>query len=90
MFGFLNVFVAALLAKTHLLSAEQIAIVLQSKTIADFTITDERLGWGMWFVEPWAIEKLRNDFATSFGSCSFDEPTNELRMLGLLPLRQLS
>ena len=90
MFGFLNVFVAALLAKTHLLSAEQIAIVLQSKTIADFTITDERLGWGIWFVYPWAIEKLRNDFATSFGSCSFDEPTNELRMLGLLPLRQLS
>ncbi|MEQ1906870.1 MAG: hypothetical protein ABL888_21990 [Pirellulaceae bacterium] len=90
MFGFLNVFVAAFLAKTHLLSAEQIANVLQSKTIAEFTVTDERLGWGKWFVEPWAMESLRKDFATSFGSCSFEEPANELRMLGLLPLHQLS
>ncbi len=90
MFGFLNVFVAAFLAKSHLLSAEQIAVILQSKTIADFTVTDDRLGWGKWFIEPYLLESLRKNFATSFGSCSFEEPTNELRMLGLLPFHQLS
>jgi hypothetical protein len=87
--GFLNVFIAALLAKTHFLTAEQIAIVLSSQSSTEFVIADDRVGWGMWFVEPWAVEELRRTFAISFGSCSFTEPTCELRQLGFMPLHQL-
>lgn len=89
MHGFLNVFIAALLAKTHFLTAEQIAVVLASQTSTEFVIADDRVGWGMWFVEPWAVEELRRTFAISFGSCSFVEPTSELRQLGFMPLHQL-
>ncbi len=89
MHGFLNVFIGALLAKTHFLMAEQIAVILSCRSSTEFTIADDRVGWGMWFVEPWAVEQARKNFAISFGSCSFVEPTSELRQLGFLDLHHL-
>ncbi len=84
MYGFLNVFVAAVLAQTHWMSAEQIATILESQSIDDFVLTDEKIGWGKWLIGRDALVKARREFAISFGSCSFAEPVEELQAMGLL------
>ena len=83
MHGFLNVFLAAAFVKmgmeTHLavqLLEEQSAAALQFDSEGVEWLA-HRLGWQQ-------IAAARRDFSVSFGSCSFTEPVDDLRSLGLL------
>jgi hypothetical protein len=83
MHGFLNVLGAAVLAAEHRWDAHQTSIMLEDENADSFSFTDDLFAWREWKID---IERLkyRRKFVTSFGSCSFDEPREDLRALGLL------
>lgn len=83
-FGFLNVFIGAALAQRHGLDAAALEPILTERELANFTIDGEGVGWGEHRVTVEELEDARLSFAVSFGSCSFDEPREDLRGLGLL------
>ncbi len=84
MHGFINVFAGAMAAAEHDLSRSQLREILEVERPDYFTFTDAELGIGELTIDRQRVQILRNDFATSFGSCSFDEPRDDLRTMGLL------
>jgi hypothetical protein len=84
MHGFLNVFMAGLLAQVHGLGPAQLAEVLSEESADAFRFADDRLGWRAWECTVEQIREARR-WMPSFGSCSFEEPRDDLRGLGLLP-----
>lgn len=80
MFGFVNVFVAALLVHEGA-DADTAARALADADPAAFAFDDLGLSWRGTRVATPQVRDARARFATSFGSCSFEEPTTELRAL---------
>jgi len=83
MHGFLNVLGAAVLAAEHRWDERQTAAMLDDENAASFLFDDEFFRWREWKIAKERIEARRR-FVTSFGSCSFDEPREDLRALSLL------
>jgi hypothetical protein len=83
MHGFLNVLGAAVLAAEHRWDASQTSKMLEDENANSFVFADDFFAWREWKID---IERLRyrRKFVTSFGSCSFDEPRDDLRTLGFL------
>jgi len=77
MHGFLNVFLAAALLD----DAEEILAETDAKA---FAFDDDGVTWRDARVTTEELTAMRHTFATSFGSCSFEEPINDLRDLNLL------
>lgn len=84
MHGFLNVLFAAVLADAHDLPEAALREVLADEDAADFTVSDEGLRWRDYAASIEQIEFTRQTTFQSFGSCSFDEPREDLTTLGLL------
>jgi len=82
--GFLNVFLAATIARCHELDAEDIACLLELSDPEAFHFGDEQASLGGYTVSRDDIEESRLGFAISFGSCSVQEPWDDLSALGLL------
>jgi hypothetical protein len=80
MFGFLNVFIAAALARKGI-SAES---ALTEESPGAFALSDQALEWSGHTLTSDEIAAARREFAISFGSCSFEEPVQDLRELKLL------
>ena len=83
MHGFLNVFGGAILARTHGLDADALAEILDDEDPAHFRL-DDSLGWRSLTADGETVRRARDADALSYGSCSFDEPREDLRDLGLL------
>lgn len=83
MHGFLNVLGAGVLAAEHGWTEEQTAEMLEDESPASFSFDDEFFAWRDWKIATGRISELRSD-VTSLGSCSFDEPREDLRALKLL------
>lgn len=83
MHGFLNVFGAGLLADTRNLSQAEIQPILEDEDPANFVFDEHGFEWKGLRVDTNEIKSMRQ-FVTSFGSCSFDEPREDLRMIGIL------
>jgi hypothetical protein len=83
MHGFLNVLGAAVLAAEHRWDASQTSKMLEDENANSFVFADDFFAWRQWKID---LERLRyrRKFVTSFGSCSFDEPRDDLRTLGFL------
>ena len=83
MHGFLNVLGAAVLAAEHKWDEKQIAAMLDDEDAKSFSFDNDSFSWREWKID---IKRLkdRRKFVTSFGSCSFDEPREDLRALNLL------
>jgi hypothetical protein len=84
MHGFLNVFGAALLSREHGLGEERIRPILAEDDPGAFSFTPEAFCWRDLRIPADRIRELRRHAVTSFGSCSFDEPREDLRSLGIL------
>ena len=82
--GFLNVFIASALALTDELSERDIKAILEEQSIDAFAIDEDAIRWRNHMLRSENIQDVREEFAVSFGSCSFDEPREDLRNLGLL------
>jgi len=83
MHGFLNVLGAGVLASELGWDEEQTITMLEDENAASFSFTDSGFQWREFGIATDAIARYRQ-LATSFGSCSFDEPREDLRTLGLL------
>src|SRR5262249_22286233 len=83
MHGFLNVLGAAVLAAEHRWDASQTAIMLDEENADSFSFTDDFFAWREWQLDTKRLQ-YRRRFVVSFGSCSFDEPRDDLRALNLL------
>jgi hypothetical protein len=82
--GFLNIFVAAALAATHGLDESQVLAIIEDEKPEHFVFDDEVLRWRDLTANVDDIAAARQRLAMGFGSCSFDEPREDLRALGLL------
>ena len=83
MHGFVNVFVAAIVAYQGA-PAEDVINVLDEKTPKAFQWEANALTWRSHSITIKQIRAARENFAISFGSCSFIEPINELKAFGWL------
>lgn len=84
MHGFLNVTAAAVLAYAHGLDERRIIDVLADHDPSQFRFTDTGMGWSDLNADVTVIDRARREGLVSFGSCSFREPLDDLRNLGLL------
>lgn len=82
MHGFINVFVAGVMAHARGLSAVELQPLLEEENPAEFVFIDDGVHWRDCFATTGEIVAARQHFVTSFGSCSFDEPRDDLRALG--------
>jgi len=83
MHGFLNVLGAGVLAAEHRWSEAQTQEMLAEEDAASFVFDEEMFRWREWKISTAQITQ-RRQLVTSLGSCSFDEPCEDLRALGLL------
>jgi hypothetical protein len=83
MHGFLNVLGAAILAAEYKWDEKQTVAMLEDETPQSFSFDEEFFAWREWKIDMKRLDNRRK-FVTSFGSCSFDEPREDLRALGLL------
>jgi hypothetical protein len=83
MHGFLNVLGAAVLAAEYQWDEQQTSKMLGDENAASFSFSDASFAWREWKIATDQIKAWRK-LATSFGSCSFDEPREDLRALNLL------
>lgn len=84
MHGFVNLFGAAALAREQSFDADAIADVLDDSDASHFSLADE-FAWRGHRVSASGVHETRQRFALSFGSCSFDEPREDLQALGWMP-----
>jgi hypothetical protein len=82
--GFINVFGAALLAVENKLEQKEIQTILGDENSDHFIFEENYFHWGNFKISTASIQQLREALVISFGSCSFDEPREDLRAMGLL------
>ncbi|HEY4638752.1 MAG TPA: hypothetical protein VIG87_02445 [Candidatus Udaeobacter sp.] len=83
MHGFLNVLGAAVLAAEHQWEIDKAVTMLEDEDPRSFSFSDDFLMWRHWKIDTERLQ-YRRKFVRSFGSCSFDEPRDDLRALNLL------
>lgn len=84
MHGFLNVFLAAAWAKTGTPSQVELQALLEETDPGALAWSDSSVHWRDHQLDVTALAEARTTFATSYGSCSFQEPVDDLRDLSLL------
>ena len=84
MHGFVNVFGGAALAQASGGDEAMLRRLLEDESAENFSLTDDALSWGELRATAAQITTARRDLATSFGSCSFTEPIEDLEKLGWL------
>lgn len=82
MHGFVNLFVAGVLAHARGIGVDRIAELLDDADPASFVFIDDELRWRDVAATTAEVREARRTAVLSFGSCSFDEPRDDLRALG--------
>lgn len=82
MHGFVNLFLCAALVRARGLDVERAEAILAEQGPSSFKFTAESVHWQQQVLDVAALAKVRTTFALSFGSCSFDEPFEDLKKLG--------
>jgi hypothetical protein len=83
MYGFLNIFLAAALLRSGV-APEVVAALLEERDPSAVMVSDDAIAWRAQVLPLAALIETRAHFAGSFGSCSFEEPVQDLTSLGLL------
>jgi hypothetical protein len=84
MHGFVNVFGGAVLTAVHRFDERLLEMILADEEAGHFVFSDEGFCWGKLWASVERIRAARQQFAIGFGSCSFEEPREDLRALGWL------
>jgi len=84
MHGFLNVFGAGILLYGNDLLEEDLINILSDEDSGNFKFDDDNFRWKEFKAPVKVIEKARKNFVISYGSCSFDEPREDLNILKLM------
>jgi hypothetical protein len=83
MFGFLNVFLAAAFARFGL-NEDEVREVLEETSPEVFQFDEAGVNWRAHQLTLQRLDVARNQFAMTYGSCSFEEPVADLKKIGLL------
>ena len=83
MHGFFNVFGGAMLGYANGLCDNEIKEILNEEDAEQFNFSDDGLSWKDYHISTKEIEDLRKVALLSYGSCSFDEPREDLKKLNL-------
>ena len=84
MHGFLNVVILAALAYWQKVTREEAIAILNEYSLDNFKITENSIEWRDRVLSLSEIEVARQRFFRSFGSCSFQEPIDDLKHSKLL------
>ena len=89
MHGFINVLAASTLGQVHKLDANVLTAILDEEVAKSFSVTDDRLTWrspqhGEFSASLAQIADARKTAMSSLGSCSCEEPWEDLQALGWL------
>ena len=84
MHGFLNVFGAGMLMHAGVISSLQLEEVLADESPESFRFEHDGFAWKDKRVGLMPMTRARKNALLSFGSCSVDEPREDLQQLGLL------
>lgn len=84
MHGFLNVLSAAVLSDALGLGTAETQQILEETEASAFRFADDLLAWRELSSPLDEVRFARERALRSFGSCSFDEPREDLAALGLL------
>ncbi len=82
--GFLNLCGAVVLARAGELLPDRIPAMLSDTKIDSFRFEEDSFHWKDLRADTALVARARKDGFVSFGSCSFDEPREDLRKLHLL------
>lgn len=82
--GFINLLTAAVMADVHRLDAERVQAILEDDDPWHFRFTNEALTWRELSAMVPQIVGARERALRSFGSCSIEEPWQDLTVLGLV------
>jgi len=82
--GFINLFVASVLASTHDLTVKTLIDIIAETDPEAFVVEPKRLAWHDYDASADDIADARRSVLTSFGSCSFSEPRADLQALGIV------
>jgi hypothetical protein len=86
MHGFLNVWIGTLASRLDAVKFDKVMmpLLLEEENPSNFVFDEQGAGWRDVKISTKLIAEGRTKI-TSFGSCSFDEPRDGLRALGLIP-----
>jgi hypothetical protein len=84
--GFLNLLAAAVFAHAAGLGEDELVPLLAEEDPAAFSLDGGGLSLHGHEAGPAAIADARAELFTAYGSCSFDEPVEDLTALGVLPV----
>lgn len=84
MHGFLNIFGAGILAAVSDFDEEELLEIINDEDPYEFIFKEEGFEWNETEVPNAEITEAREKFMISYGSCSFDEPIDDLKTLELL------
>jgi len=84
MHGFLNLVILAALVYWHKVTPEEALEILKELSINEFQFKEDAISWSNYQLNILEIEEARQRFFRSFGSCSFQEPIDDLKHVKLL------
>lgn len=84
MHGFLNIFTAGIINCTHDINRHEIQEILLDENIDDFEFHENYFQWKNLVVLNSSIDETRKKYLLSFGSCSFEDPVEDLKELEIL------
>ena len=82
--GFLNLSILTALVYGQKVTHKEALTVLQESSISSFQFQDDNIAWQDRHLNLAELQQARKHFFRSFGSCSFQEPLDELGELHLL------
>lgn len=85
MHGYVNVFGGAMLDHVHHLPQKELENILSDEESSHFQFTDDAFQWNNLSIDVETITSLRQSSILSYGSCSFEEPIDDMKELGWLP-----
>ncbi len=83
MFGFFNIFIGGMLAKKYRFSRVELIEALIDESSNNFKFEEEGLSWKKFNLSNKEIKQFRENDFISYGSCSFNEPREDLTKLGI-------
>ncbi len=84
MHGFFNVFIGFLIAEKYNPSPEILKKLINTESATEFSFTDDFITYENFVISLKDIKNIKESFSLSYGSCSIDEPIDDLKTLKLI------
>ena len=82
--GFLNLFTASVMAHAHDLPVRRLTEIIADTDPQSFAVKADRLAWRDLEASAAEVAAARSGVLTTFGSCSFTEPRDDLQALDII------